>query len=236
MRFARSLVQGRLVRRYKRFLADVMLPDGSTVTAHCANPAAMLGLAHPGSAVLLQPAGNPARKLAYDWEIEFAVGPDGVQPVGINTANPNRIAAEAIAAGAIPGLAGYASCRPEVPYGAGSRVDFLLEGPDRPACLVEVKNVHLLRRSGLAEFPDSVTARGAKHLAELARAVAGGRRAVMLYVIQMRARAFRIAGDLDPAYAAAFAAARAAGVEAIACTCRVSAEEIVIDGEVPVEE
>lgn len=233
MRFPRPLVSGRLLRRHKRFLADVELADGRTVTAHCANPGAMLGLARPGSGVLLQPAGNPTRKLAWDWEIEHAEGPDGVQPVGINTANPNRIAAEAIAGGTIPALAGYPTCRAEVRYGVGSRVDFLLSGGGRPDCYVEVKNVHLLRRSGLAEFPDSVTARGARHLADLAREAAAGHRAVMLFIIQMRATGFTIAADLDPAYAKAFDAAVAAGVEVIACTCRVTAEEIAVDGEVP---
>jgi sugar fermentation stimulation protein A len=234
MRFERPLVEGRLLRRYKRFLADVELPGLGTVTAHCANPGTMLGLAQPGSPVFLQPAGNPKRKLAWDWEIEFADGPDGRQFVGINTANPNRIAAEAIAAGSIPELAGYASLKREVAYGASSRVDLLLESDGRSPCFVEVKNVHLLRRPGLVEFPDSVTARGARHLGELAREVAAGRRAVMLFVIQMRAKGFAIAADLDPAYATAFRTALAAGVEAIACTCRVTPEEIVIDGSVPV--
>jgi sugar fermentation stimulation protein A len=234
MRFARPLVEGRLIRRYKRFLADVALAGGETVTAHCANPGAMLGLARPGSPVFLQPALNPKRKLAWDWEIELADGADGPQYVGINTANPNRIAAEAISDSRIPALAGYPTLRREVGFGESSRVDLLLEGGGRPPCLVEVKNVHLLRRPGLAEFPDSVTERGAKHLAELSREVAAGRRAVMLFVIQMRAASLAIAADLDPGYARAFRDARAAGVEAIAVTCRVSPEEIAVDGEVPV--
>ena len=149
--------------------------------------------------------------------------------------------AEALAAGTIPELAGYATLRREVKYGRvlngkGSRVDFLLEDPARPPCYVEVKNVHLMRQPGLAEFPDSVTARGARHLDELAGMVATGARAVMLFVIQIgSADALAIARDIDPAYGRAFDRARAAGVEALAWTCRLTREEIRLDRAVPVE-
>jgi len=194
MLFPAPLIPATLVKRYKRFLADVVLPSGETVTAHCANPGSMIGLNGPGARVWLSKSANPNRKLAYSWElIEVDLG-GGAECVGINTAHPNALAAEAIAAGAIPELTGYATVRREVKYGNGSRVDFLLEHPARPPCYVEIKNVHLMRRPGLAEFPDAVTKRGAKHLHELAAMVAGGARAVMLYLVQIgSARSFALA-------------------------------------------
>jgi sugar fermentation stimulation protein A len=232
MRFARPLVRGTLVRRYKRFLADVMLEDGTAVTAHCANPGAMLGLNAPGLAVWLEPADAPGRKLGHSWRlVELAGG-----FVGIDTSLPNRLVAEALAEGRIPALGGYETVRPEVRYGTRSRVDFLLTGPGLPDAYVEVKNVHLSRAPALAEFPDSVTARGARHLADLAATVAAGHRAVMLYVVQRTdCTRFRVAGDFDPAYAQAFAAARAGGVEAIAHATRITPEGVWIDRELPVE-
>jgi len=230
-----ELVTGRLLRRYKRFLADVALDaTGETVTAHCANPGAMTGLVDPGNRVWLSRAADPARKLGWSWELveaEFGAGP---ALVGIHTGRPNAIAAEAIAAGRIPALAGYADLRREVRYGQASRVDMVLDGPGRPSCYVEVKNVHLMRQTGLAEFPDSVTARGARHLEELGAMVEAGHRAVMLFVIQMPADAFALAADIDPAYATAFVRARARGVEAEAWVCRLSPHEIVLDRAVPV--
>ncbi|MDJ1159469.1 DNA/RNA nuclease SfsA [Chelatococcus sp. SYSU_G07232] len=227
MRFPSPLVEGRLVRRYKRFLADVALPTGEEITVHCANPGSMLGLTAPGNRVFLSRSSNPARKLAHSWEIaEVDFGWRGLQMVGINTAHPNGLAAEAIAAGLLPTLAGYERLRREVKYGRASRVDILLESDDRPPCYVEVKNVHLMRRPGLAEFPDSVTARGAKHLEELGDMVEAGNRAAMLFVIQMEAERFDLARDIDPTYAAAFARARARGVEAMAVACQVTPEAI----------
>jgi sugar fermentation stimulation protein A len=232
-----ELVTGRLLRRYKRFLADVVLDStGETVTAHCANPGAMTGLIAPGTRVWLSRAADPARKLGWSWELveaEFGAGP---ALVGIHTGRPNAIAAEAIAAGRVPALAGYAGLRREVKYGQASRVDMVLDGPGRPACYVEVKNVHLMRRAGLAEFPDSVTARGARHLEELGAMVEAGHRAVMLFVVQMPAEVFTLAADIDPVYAAAFSRARARGVEALAWVCRISPDEIVLDHAIPVLE
>jgi sugar fermentation stimulation protein A len=195
----------------------------------------MIGLAAPGSRVWLSKSANPSRKLPYSWElVEVDLGA-GAELIGINTAHPNLLVAEAIAAGAVPELAGYPSTRREVKYGRNSRVDFLLEAPGRPACYVEVKNVHLMRRPGLAEFPDSVTARGAKHLDELAAVAAAGGRAVMLFLIQIgSAGRFALARDIDPTYAAAFDRARVAGVEALAYRCVIDRAAIVLAGPVPI--
>ena len=231
MQFPLPLCRATLLRRYKRFLSDHRLQDGSTVTAHVANPGAMTGLTGEGFETWLSPAANPKRKLRFSWEMVRADG--GL--VGVNTAWPNRLAEEAITGGAIPSLAGYGSLRREVAYGAGSRVDFLLEGPDRPPCYVEVKNVHL-KRGPAAEFPDSVTARGTKHLHELATVAESGARAAMLYIVQREdCDSFTLAADIDPAYAAAFAEARASGVEALAYACRLSTEGIAVDRPLPIE-
>ena len=237
MRFTAPLFPATLVRRYKRFLADVVLPSGETVTVHCANPGAMTGLNVPGARVWLSKSVNANRKLPHSWElIEVDLG-GGIELVGINTAHPNRLAGEAIAAGRIPELAGYATVRAEVKYGANSRVDFLLEGKTRKPCYVEIKNVHLMREKALAEFPDAVTKRGAKHLVELAAMVAAGNRAVMLFLIQIgSARRFKLARDIDPAYGAAFDAARHAGVETLAYRCALSCEGIEVAQPVPVAE
>ena len=229
MRFEEVLVPATLVRRYKRFLADVELASGEVVTAHCANSGSMMGLAVPGSRVWLSPNRTPKAKLAWRWELEECEG--GL--VGINTSHPNRIVEEAIRAGQIAELTGYESLRREVPYGKNSRIDVLLEG-EKGLCFVEVKNV-TLRRGGKAEFPDAVTARGAKHLDEMAEQVAQGRRAVMIYLIQRGdCGTFSVAADIDPAYAAALARAKAAGVEAYAYACSMSPEEICIRCPVPV--
>ncbi|MBN9021010.1 MAG: DNA/RNA nuclease SfsA, partial [Rhizobiales bacterium] len=202
MRFSSPLIEGRLVRRYKRFLADVLLPGGETVTVHCANPGSMLGLAEPGMRVLLSRSGNAARKLPLSWELVEAE-PHGL--VGINTALPNRLVEEALRARRVPELAAYDEIRREVAYGRASRVDFLLRGDGLPDAYVEVKNVHFSRAPGLAEFPDSVTARGARHLDELADMVAAGHRAAMLYLVQRTdSERLAICRDLDPAYGAAF--------------------------------
>ena len=237
MEFASPLVPATLIRRYKRFLADVVLPDGETVTAHVANPGAMLGLAAPGTRVWLSRASGSARKLAYSWELAEVDFGRGLELVGINTGHPNRLVAEALAAGAIAELAGYPVIRREVKYGRASRIDFLLEAPDRAPCYVEIKNVHLMRASGLAEFPDAKTVRGAKHLDELGDMVEAGARAVMLYLIQIgSASRFKLARDIDPKYGAAFDRARARGVEALAWRCRITHEGIALEGPVPIAE
>ena len=234
MRFSAPLVEGRLVRRYKRFLSDVELLTGETVTAHCANPGSMLGLAAPGSRVWLSRSDNPNRKLAFSWElIEVDVG-RGATLVGINTSSPNGAVAAAIQNDLIPELTGYASLRREVRYGGNSRIDILLEDAARPPCYVEIKNVHLMREAGLAEFPDSVTARGAKHLAALSQMAAAGARAVMVYFAQRGdADSFALAEDIDPAYAAAFRTAAASGVEALALVSSLSLEGLSLPRPIP---
>jgi sugar fermentation stimulation protein A len=240
MRFSSELVPATLLRRYKRFLADVELADGNVTTVHVANPGGMIGLQSPGSRVWLSRSSNAKRKLPYSWElveVDFGGGPE---LVGVNTAHPNTLVAEVLAAGIVPELAGYTGIRREVGYGDGafggaSRIDFLLEGDDRPPCYLEIKNVHLMRRPGVAEFPDSVTARGARHLDELAAMAATGARAVMLYVVQIgSAETFGLARDIDPAYGRAFDRARAAGVEALAWRCLLTLQGIDLMQPIPV--
>lgn len=240
MEFPDPLIPGRLVRRYKRFLSDIVITDADgterEITAHCPNPGAMLGLSEPGSEVWVSPARNPNRKLKFTWEL---IRVDD-HMVGINTGHPNALVSEAIEAGAIAELTGYDSARREVRYGENSRIDILLESDGRPPCYVEIKNVHLRRddapQQGLAEFPDSVTARGAKHLRELGNAVSADARAVMLYVVQRNdCERFRLAADIDPAYAAEFEAARRLGVEAICYACEISATSIHIARPLPIE-
>lgn len=172
MQFAAPLVPGRLVQRYKRFLADIDTDEGR-VTVHCPNPGAMLGLNTPGARVLLSRSTNPARKLPLTWELVEADLP-GLQWVGINTLRPNALVAEAFRAGAITALAGHDTLKPEVRYAEASRVDFLASGAVAGPCHVEVKNCHMMRRAGLAEFPDCKAARSARHMRDLAQVVAEG--------------------------------------------------------------
>jgi len=237
MQFATPLLPATLVKRYKRFLADVVLASGETVTVHCANPGGMIGLTAPGARVWLSVSANANRKLPHSWElIEVDLG-SGAELVGINTIHPNLLAAEAMSAGSIPELAGYERMRREVRYGESSRVDFVLESNTRPHCYVEVKNVHLMRKATVAEFPDAVTKRGARHLAELATMARAGYRAVMLFVVQIgSAQKFKLARDIDPAYGAAFDAAHKAGVEAFAYRCALSCDGIAVAERIPIAE
>jgi sugar fermentation stimulation protein A len=235
MRFPSPLIPATLIRRYKRFLADVTLASGEELTVHVANPGAMTGLAAPGSHVWLSKSVSATRKLPYSWELVEVDSGRGPELVGVNTGHPNRLVAEALAGNAIPDLAGYASMRREVKYGKNSRVDFLLERPGAPPCYLEIKNVHLMRHAGLAEFPDCVTARGTKHLDELAAMAAAGERAMMLFVIQIgSATRFSLARDIDPTYGKAFDRARKMGVGAAAWTCAISQDGIEIAARVPI--
>jgi sugar fermentation stimulation protein A len=251
MDFPRPLERGRLARRYKRFLADVVMDDGREITAHCPNPGAMLGLNTPGLTVWLSRADDPKRKLAHTLEL---VEVDGGL-VGINTMHPNRLVAEALALDRIPELCGYASVRREVNYGTNSRVDFLLESPDRPPCWLEIKNVqsqlqrelkpdhrvwlevkncHLSRTKGLAEFPDCVAARSSKHLKELETMVIEGDRAVVLFVVQRTdCGAFTACRELDPAFAHGLDQAAEGGVEVLVYTCDVSVSGVTISRRIP---
>jgi len=233
MKFPAPLKTGHLVKRYKRFLADIVLDEtGEEITAHCANPGSMLGLKEPGSKVWVSQSDNPKRKLKYSFEIIEA---DGAL-VGINTAYPNKLVENALVAGKVAELNGFETLRREVKYGKNSRIDLLLEGGEHRTTYVEVKNVHLMRQAGLAEFPDSVTARGAKHLAELADMVAEGHRAAMVFLVQRPdCDRLSLASDIDPNYAAAFAAARAAGVEVYAVGCSVTPETIDVNRSVALE-
>ncbi len=229
MQFPIPLVRATLVRRYKRFLSDHTLDDGTEVVAHCANPGSMLGLAEPGAETWLLGNDDLSRKLRYSWELVRV----GKRLVGINTSRPNRIVEESIKTGTVPALVGYSDLRREVRYGTNSRIDLLLTDPDKPDCYVEVKNVHLSRKHGIAEFPDAVTVRGTKHLQELAKQVKAGNRAVMLYLVQREdCDCFQLADDIDPNYAEAFQEAHRAGVEAICHICKISTDEICIDREI----
>ena len=230
MRFPVPLESGKLVQRYKRFFADVVLDDGREITAHCPNPGAMLGLNMPGLPVWVSTSDAPHRKLPQTLEL---VEVDGGL-VGINTMHPNRLAAEALAEDLIPELAGYAEVRREVRYGANSRVDFLLTSPDRPPCWLEIKNVHLHRGGGLAEFPDCVAARSLKHLRELTREVEAGARAVMLFIVQRTdCGLFDTAADLDPAYSAGLIDAAGAGVEILCYGCDIETDAIRVARSIP---
>lgn len=231
MRFQTPLEPARLIRRYKRFLADARLDDGREVVAHCANPGSMIGLADPGKRIWLEPNDDPRKKLKWGWRL---VEHPGGHFTGVDTSVPNRVLKAALMDRAVPDLAAYDRVRPEVRYGANSRVDFLLGGEGMPDLYLEVKSVTLSRRVGVAEFPDSVTARGRKHLDELAAEVRRGHRAMMLFLVQRTdAEAVDLARDIDPAYAAAFDTARRAGVEAMALGCDISPERIVLGTRLP---
>ena len=225
MLFPQPLKRGVLIRRYKRFLADVLLDDGGETTVHTPNPGAMLGLAEPGMTVWCSDSGSATRKLPLTWELVEADG--GI--VGINTMAPNRLVAEALANDWLPALSGYSSIRREVRYGEASRIDFLLQHPERPSCWLEIKNCHLMRQPGLAEFPDCIAARSAKHLRELEAMKANGDRAVMLFVVQRTdCDHFDTAGDIDPTYAKGLIRAAEAGVEVMIHRCEMSVESVAV--------
>lgn len=223
------LVAGTLVKRYKRFLADVTLEDGSLVTVHCPNSGSMMGCATPGSRVLLSRSSSSTRKYPFGWELVHA---DGFW-VGINTGLPNRLTREAIEDGTVAELQGYAAIRPEVPYGERSRIDLLLEG-SAGRCFVEVKNVTLVE-SGRALFPDAVTTRGQKHLRELMRVVREGDRGVIFFTVQRGdANSVSPADMIDPEYGRLLRLALESGVEALAYRASVTPEGIKLIERLPV--
>jgi len=219
------LFAGRLVKRYKRFLVDVVLDNGREVTAHCPNSGRMLACCEPGRPVYLSYHDNPRRKLKYTWEL--IAMPASL--VGVNTQLPNRLVAGAIEAGQVRELSGYSDIKREIKVGEHSRLDIRLRSRDRGTCYVEVKNCTLVE-NGVARFPDAVTTRGRKHLGELCRLAAAGHRAVMFYLIQrMDAARFQPADDIDPAYGEALRKAHAAGVEIVAYDVRIDLDRITLN-------
>jgi sugar fermentation stimulation protein A len=237
MDFASPLLRGTLIQRYKRFLADVRLDDGTVVTATCPNTGSMMGLRDPGQTVWLSTSDSPTRKYRHIWEmVEHDLG-KGPTLVGVNTSHPNKIVADAIGAGKLKPLAGYATLEREKKYGKNSRIDILLTDTKKPTTYVEIKNVHMSRKAGRAEFPDSITERGAKHLAELSDMVREGHRAVMVFLIQRAdVSVLSLARDVDATYGDAFDAAAAAGVEMLALRCKLTTTGIVADTFVPIKE
>ena len=233
MRFEPPLQEARLLRRYKRFLADVEFPDGQRLTVHCPNTGAMLGCAEPGMRVWLSRAANPDRKYAWTWEQVEAL--PGVN-VGIHTGRSNALVREAIEAGLIRELTGYPGLRGEVMAGEGFRVDFLLDGdPDRPDCYLEVKNVTAAVQDGIALFPDAVSERASRHLRELMDRVKAGQRAMLCFCVQRDdVREVRPADAIDPTYGRTLRQALATGVEVIAYVARVNPEEAQLYRRVPV--
>lgn len=234
MNFERTLTQGKLLKRYKRFLADIQLENGDVVVAHCANSGSMMGLKEEGSKVFLSPNINPKAKLDWRWEMIEVEG----TLVGINTSRPNHIVEAAIVDGTITELSGYKTLRREVKYGGNSRIDILLEEPEMQGvaglCYVEVKNV-TLKLGQQALFPDAVTARGTKHLQELMDMVKEGHRAVMVYLVQRSdCSSFSVAAEIDPTYASALREAQAAGVELLCYQCHLTPEEIKVTGSLPI--
>jgi sugar fermentation stimulation protein A len=221
-----QLQPARLIRRYKRFLADVLFEDGAEATVHTPNPGAMSGLTTPGLRVWISVSAAKTRKLPHTLEL---VETEGGVLVDVNTGRPNALAAEALAAGAIPELEGYSDVRREVAYGDASRIDLLLTGADRAPCWVEVKGVTLSRRPGVADWPDSVSTRAARHMRELGVRARAGDRAVVLFVVQ-RADCGRcsVASDIDPVFASDLDLAMAVGVEAVAYGCRLGLDEIAM--------
>jgi len=231
MQFAKPLLKGKLIKRYKRFLADIELPDGEITTVHCANSGGLHGVTSPGLPVWLSESDNLARKLKYTWEM---VEVDGTI-VGVNTSWPNILVQEAIQQQVITELCDYAFLKREVKYGTSSRLDILLQDPVKGDCFVEIKNVHMRREPFLAEFPDGVTTRGTKHLSEMMSVVQEGKRAVMLYIIQRQdCEKLRFAADIDPVYAQTALKAKEQGVEFYAYCCDVNPDGIVIKSPLPV--
>ncbi len=227
MQFQTPLIPARLIRRYKRFLADARLEaDGREVTAHCANPGSMMGLAEGGTRIWLEPNDDAKKKLRYGWRL---VDHENGHFTCVDTSVANRALREALLARRLPELAEYETIRAEVKYGEKSRVDFLLSGAGRPDLYIEVKSATLSRTPGLAEFPDSVTARGRRHLEELAAMAQAGHRAMLLYLVQRTdCSRLDVARDIDPAYAQAFEAARAAGLEVLAYGTKITPEAVEV--------
>lgn len=233
MQFDSPLVAGTLIKRYKRFLADVKLDDGREVTAHSPNTGSMLGCAEPGSRVWLRDTANPKRKYPFAWELTTSI--EG-SLVGINTGIVNGLVSDAIESGVVQQLQGYESIRQEVKYGQeNSRIDLLLEGSDKAPCYVEIKNVTALQQPGVAIFPDAVSKRGTRHLRELQYMIKSGKRAVIFYCIQREdVNCFQPADHIDAEYGQVLRQAIDAGVEAMAYVAQVSPGEICLRRQVEI--
>ena len=233
MLYEHTCLEGALVRRYKRFFADVLLPNGSLVVCHCPNTGRMTGCNNPGSPVRISPACNPKRKLK--WTLEQVCTDSSW--IGVNTNLANRLVKEGILSGVIHELKGYDSLKPEQKYGENSRIDFLLEGHSKhqkQRCFVEVKSATMRREDDVVIFPDAITARGTKHLNELALQVKQGHRAVVVFCVQRDdCCRFEPTREIDPNYAAAFTRAREVGVEFLAYVAKLSAEEVILYRSIP---
>ena len=225
MKFSNNLIKAKFVKRYKRFFSDHILENGQLVTAHCPNTGAMTGVAKEGITSWLSESNDPKRKLKWTWELTQ----ENDTIVGVNTHNPNKIIQEAINNKEIKELLNYKILKREVKYGVNSKIDIFLQDDNKVNCYVEIKNVHLSREKGLAEFPDGITSRGTKHLKELANVAKDGDRAVMLYLIQRNdCNYFKIAEDIDIEYGKAFIDALNAGVEVICIDTILNTSEINI--------
>lgn len=233
LKYPQPLIPATLLKRYKRFLADVRMADGSEITVHTPNTGSMLGCAEPGSTVWLRDCDNPKRKYRYSWDM--SQNSDGVM-IGVNTGLSNHLVREGIETGVIEPLQGYPTIRSEVRYGEEkSRIDLLLEDATEKCCYVEVKNVTALGDNETAFFPDAVTTRGTKHLRELKAMVEAGHRAVIFYCVQRGdARQVRPADEIDPEYSRTLRDVVATGVEAMAWRARVTPEEVVLEQALPV--
>ena len=225
MKFSNPLFKAKFVKRYKRFFSDHILEDGTLVTAHCANTGAMTGVSIKGIISWLSKSNNPKRKLKWSWEL----AQEKQTIIGVNTHNPNKIIQEAITDNKIKTLLNYEILKREVKYGSNSKIDILLKDSKKSDCYIEIKNVHLSRTKGIAEFPDAVTTRGTKHLKELSLVCNSGYRAVMIYLIQRNdCKFFKIADDIDKIYANEFKKAVKAGVEVICIDTILNTKEITI--------
>ncbi|MFT2099775.1 DNA/RNA nuclease SfsA [Marinomonas sp. 2405UD66-6] len=232
MDFPTQLIEGRLIKRYKRFLSDVELPSGEVVVAHCPNTGSMKRCQQDNARVWLSKSTNPKRKLGYTWEL---VEVDGEHLACINTGLPNKLVGEAIANGVVSELAGYAELKAEVKYGENSRIDWLLTGNEGQKCYVEVKNVTLLEEDGNGYFPDAVTDRGRKHLYELAKMVKEGHRAVLFFCVSHSGiDSVSPAVHIDEKYALAFAEVVEKGVEVLAYKVDITTEKMVVSHSIPV--
>ncbi|WP_299982342.1 DNA/RNA nuclease SfsA [uncultured Pseudoteredinibacter sp.] len=231
MLFSPPLIQGQLIRRYKRFLADVIGPDGEKLTIHCPNTGSMTNCMVEGGRVWYSTSDNPKRKYAHTWEIaENSAG----HLIGVNSARANMLLEEALSAGLITSLEHYKSCRREVRLPSGKRLDFLLEDSEKDSrpCYIEVKSMTLMRQLGLVEFPDAVTKRGREHLEELEAIVKSGARAILFFCVQhSAAERISVASDIDPKYAESLVKARAAGVEVLAYSVHFDDQLIALSGK-----